>query len=273
MTRRGVTPPSGAGTEETAEVLLQVILPIVLILTYCILQSARGYVKQVAELQKTVRQAVLEIQKQRLVAALEKVEAQRRGELGLAFFGRKEIRLAESGQLESDHPAFQAACRQTAGIFRSAESRAGEEAQLYRRVLREAKLTDPRPFGAMVSAADTPPAEEARRAQRGEITAANRAFLRGEIDKFLAAVQRATIDLELRVLDRALKHRRDEPLEELYQWNPEVAELKKNIIEANRQGRDPAPYVESLLRALYRQLRKDFERLDYSFLPEVWEDV
>lgn len=259
----------GADTRETADVLLQVVLPIVLILTYCVLQSARNYIDMVAEMQGKYQQALLELQKQRIVAALETVKNRRRHELGLAFLSHKEIRLAESGKLLSDHLAFRKACRATDQIFRTAGSRAREKAQIYERVLRTAKLTDTRSPAEQASLA-----EQIESAEGGQITDANRLFLNREIQAFLNDLHQEVMQLELRVMQAALEIYRNAPLEDLYRWNPQLVKLKDAIVQALNEGvDDPGPQEEALLRALFRKLRKDFENQGYSFLPEIWETL
>jgi hypothetical protein len=263
----------GANTGETADVLLQVVLPIVLILTYCVLQSARNYIAAVDEVRGKYRQALLELQKQRIIAALETVENRRRQDLGLAFLSQKEIRLTGSGQLVSDHLAFRAACRMTAQIFLTDDSQARERTQIYELVLKAAELADARSFEADTAPAGASLAVQTERAERGEITDANRVFLKAEIGKFLAGLHQEVVQLELRVMQAALEIYRAAPLAVLYRWNPQLETLKKAIVQALNQGTDPAAYEESLLHALFRQIREDFDKQGYSFLPEIWETV
>lgn len=265
----------GADTRETADVLLQVVLPIVLILTYCVLQSARNYIAAVDEVRGKYRQAVLELQKQRIVAALETVKARQRQELGLAFLSQKEVRLTGSGQLQSDHLAFREACRKTAEIFLTDDSQAREEARIYGLVLKTAGLTDSTPFALKGATApeDATLAAQTESAERGEITGANRVFLKAGVAAFLADLHQEVLQLELRVMQAALEIYRAAPFEVLYRWNPELEKLKQAIVQALIQKGDPAPYEESLLRALFRRIREDFERQGYTFLPEIWETI
>jgi len=251
------------------------MLPIVLILTYCVLQSARNYITAVDEMRGKYRQAVLELQKQRIVAALETVKAQQRQELGLAFLSQKEIRVEGHGQLQSDHLAFREACRKTAQIFHTDDSQAREAARIYGLVLKTAGLTDSRPFALKGATApeDATLVAQTESAERGEITGANRAFLKAEVAAFLADLHQEVVQLELRVMQAALEIYRGASFEELYRWNPELERLKKAIVQALIQKGDPAPYEESLLRALFRRIREDFERQGYTFLPEIWETI
>ncbi|HEX7181356.1 MAG TPA: hypothetical protein VF756_05895 [Thermoanaerobaculia bacterium] len=346
--------PNEADTSATADVLLQVVLPIVLILAFFALQSARSFehrieearqgaeasiehekkrkelekqqaaidaqrrlaeklrkeseqkVKEVedarqqldaqeAKLNQQVRQfaawwseisqtekgqlaeeltqALLEIQKQRLVAALERVESEYRQDLGLTFLLHKEIRLSGEGRLLADHQAFQKACQATVRAFKSEEARVGEKARLYRRVLQVAELADGGSGDVEAPVAEASNTRNALRARNGQITPANRNFLEERLSQLLAKLHREVLRRGRQVVGAALDHYRSSPLDELYRRNPEILKLKEEIVRASREDRDTTPYEESLVRRLYQQIKVDFDRQGYALLPEVWGNV
>lgn len=337
--------PADAGTSATADVLLQVVLPIVLILAFFALQSAQSFEHRIkeartgaeadkklrekaaklaekeaalaaqlaknearaqaidaaaeklgaqeAELDEQVReltewwqgisgsekgelaqelsQALLEIQKQRIVAALEKVEAEYRQELGLSFLLHKEIRLTAEGRLVGDHELFQQACKATRRAF-SEESRAGEQAKLYRRVLQAAGLADDGAAGSQAPIPGARATADSLRARNGWISEENRRFLQQRLAQILADLHREVLRLGRRVIAAALEHYRNAPLDDLYRRSPEILKLKQAIVRAGGTG-DTTPYEEALLRRLYQQIRVDFDEQGYELLPEAWGSV
>lgn len=348
------TEPAEADTSATADVLLQVVLPIVLILAFFALQSARNfeyrieearkgaeasedYEKKQRELEKQqaamdaqrrlaeeqrkeseqkakevedakqqldgqeakldervrqfaawwseisqtekgqlaeqLTQALLEIQKQRIVAALERVESEYRQDLGLTFLLHKEIRLTGEGRLLADHQEFQKACQATVLALRSEGSRAGEKMRLYHRVLQVAGLADGGAGEAETPVAAARNTGDALRARNGRITEANRSFLEERLSQLLAQLHREVLRRGRQVVGAALDHYRTSPLDELYRRNPEILKLKDEIVRASREGRDTTPYEESLVRRLYQQVKVDFDRQGYVLLPEVWGSV
>lgn len=346
--------PNEADTSATADVLLQVVMPIVLILAFFALQSARSFEQRIEEarqgaeaskeyeekkqeleeqqaaldaqrrlaeelrlaneqkaryvenarqqldaqeakldaqvrqfaawwseisqtekghLAEELTQALLEIQKQRIVAALERVESEYRQELGLTFLLHKEIRLSGDGRLLADHQAFQKVCQATVQAFRSEEARVGEKTRLYRRVLQSAGLADGGAGATEAPVAEARNTGDALRARHGQITPANRSFLDERLSQLLARLYREVLRGGRQVVGAALDHYRNSPLDELYRRNPEILKLKEEIVRASREGRDTTPFEESLVRRLYQQIRVDFDRQGYSLLPEVWGSV
>lgn len=336
--------PAEADTSATADVLLQVVLPIVLILAFFVLQSARSFEHRIEQARKgadahekyakkwkelkekekhvaarlaeierkggeieeaaqklgaqeekldeqvreltawwqgisdsekgqlaeELSQALLEIQKQRIVAALEKVEAEYRQELGLSFLLHKEISLTDEGRLVGDHQLFQQACKATRRAF-SEESRAGEQAKLYRRVLEAAGLADDGAAGSQTPIPGARATADSLRARNGWISEENRRFLQQRLAQILADLHREVLRLGRRVIAAALEHYRNAPLDDLYRRSPEILKLKESIVRA--RGTDTAPYEEALLRRLYQQIRVDFDEQGYELLPEAWGSV
>ncbi|HYO14104.1 MAG TPA: hypothetical protein VE685_12985, partial [Thermoanaerobaculia bacterium] len=223
------------------------------------------------QLAQELSQALLEIQKQRIVAALEKVEAEYRQELGLSFLLHKEISLTDKGRLVGDHQLFQQACKATAQAFRSEESRAGELAKLYRRVLEVAELADDGSSGSQAPIPGARTIGDSLRARNGWISLENRRFLQQRLQQILAELHREVLRLGRRVIVAALEHYSKLTLDELYQHNPEIQKLKEAIVRA--QGTNTAPFEEALLRRLYEQIRIDFKGQGYELLPEAWGSV
>jgi hypothetical protein len=193
-------------------------------------------------LAEELSEALLEIQKQRIVAALEQVEAEYRQSLGLSFLLRKEIRLTPEGRLVSDHQTFQQACQATVQALRSEESRNAERQRLFRRVLQISGLTDDGAGAVETPVSGTLTTQEALRAGSGRITAENRRFLDERLAQLQAELRQEVLRFGRQVIGAALDHYRSAPLDELYRRNPEILKLKEQIVTASRTGQDPTPY-------------------------------
>ena len=183
------------------DILLQILLPIVLILAFMAGGSASaaapdaGKIDTEQKLRGQLAAAYLELQRQRLVAGLEKVSAERKQELGLFYLTNKTIQLNPGGGLGNQDDALVKSCKALDGVLRTDELRTTEAQQLFQRVLIAAGLTtDVKTIAA--TSRDSDPVQASL-----TVTSENQKFTFEKIQLFLQSLEAATVREQTRLID------------------------------------------------------------------------
>jgi len=255
------------------EILLQILLPIVLILAYMVGGSPSaaaapdgGKVNTEQKLRGELAAAYLELQRQRLVAGLEKVEAERKQELGLFYLSTKSLQLNPAGGLGDLDSVLVRSCAAIQSVLRADDTRAAEGQQLFQRVLTAAGLT--------LVAEATPQAATDSDPVRASlvVTSENRTFLSEKIQLFLQSLETDTMREQVRLVDDVFRQYRDMPLDERYRIVPETRGIEEQLAALNKQGKDITAVADGLASALYRRIKQDFESQGYNLLEQAWSN-
>jgi hypothetical protein len=255
------------------DILLQILLPIVLILAYmsggspaAAAATDGGKVNTERELRGELAAAYLELQRQRLVAGLEKVEAERKQELGLFYLSTKSLQLNPAGGLGDQDAVLVRSCAALQSVLRADDTRAAEGQQLFQRVLTAAGLT--------LAAETTPQAAADSDPVRASlvVTSENRTFLSEKIQLFLQSLETDTMREQIRLVDDVFRQYRDMPLDERYRIVPETHGIEEQLAALNKQGKDITAVADGLASALYRKIKQDFESQGYNLLEQAWSN-
>jgi hypothetical protein len=243
-------------------------------------EQARGLEEWWEQLQKSEKvqikrlhtEALIEVQKQRIIVALEKAKVEWRRHLGISSFPADRVISFSKTGLLVDHDTFSKACAETRKVF--AKEQASERMRLRRRVFDLAGLRD---SGESWDQAHDPIQDISRQGQveAAVITLENRNFLEGGIDELLMELRKEAVELQQRAIAAAFEHYRNAPLEVRYQWSADLKRLKEQIVLAMKRGEDTSAFEADLIRQLKDQIRADFDSDDYryTFLKEAWEQL
>lgn len=252
------------------DILLQILLPMVLILAYMAGGSAAAAAPDSkkpnaeSELRGQLAAAYLELQRQRLVAALEKVVAERKQELGLYYLSNKTLQLSQGGGLGSQDDVLAKSCAALQSVLRTDETRSAEAQQLFDRVLTAAGLT----LGAETTSEKAVNADPVRASLN--VTSENRKFTFEKIQLFLQNLEADTVREQSRLIDDIFRQYREMPLDLRYQIVPETRGIQEQLTAVNKQGGDITALADGLASALYRKIKQDFDGQGYNLLEEAW---
>jgi len=261
----------GEGTY-VPDILLQILLPIVLILAYMAggasaaepPEAAKRHTE--ADLRGQLAAAYLELQRQRLVAGLEKVEAERKQELGLFYLMTKNLQVNTAGGLGDQDAVLVKSSAALQSVFGTDESRTVEGLLLFQRVLTAAGLATGGDSAAQASAATDPVRASLM------ITTENRAFLAEKIQFFLQSLEADTVREQVRLVDDVFRQYRDMPLDERYTIVPETRGIEEQLAALNKEGKDVTALADGLASALYRKIKQDFDSQGYNLLEQAWSN-
>jgi hypothetical protein len=267
----GGTPDTEAVSEGTyvPDILLQILLPIVLILAYMAggpAQAAPDAAKIDAEqkLRGQLAAAYLELQRQRLVAGLERVSAERKQELGLFYLASKTLQLNPGGGLGDQDDVLVKSCRALEAVLGTDELRNVESQQLFQRVLIAAGLTTGPEFNSE-SVRTSDPVQASL-----TVTSENRKFAVEKIQLFLQSLESDAVREQTRLIDDVFRQYRLLPLDVRYQIVPETRGIQEQLTAINKQGGDITALADGLASALYRKIKQDFESQGYGLLAQAW---
>lgn len=216
-------------TADAANVLLQLVLPIVLILAFII-----EVVGQIGKLEDVL----LELEKQKLVAALEKVKSERRVYFGID--SAKGINITD-GKLTD--PYFKATCEKANDSFRDSRSRQNEVNSLYEAVLQTAEITNVAPE--------------------------NSEFVKEQIQAFIKSLIDDIVKLQIgafnQISDYFLQN-----TDELDRLDTELARLRELYNKATNESEKSA-YANRLYNRFHEWVKSYLEKDDYYFLEEAWQ--
>lgn len=211
----------------------------------------------------------IDLQKYKLMAALEKVEVRQREELGIYFLSGREIQI-KSARLLDDNNNFQTTCKRIYDIFSSKDSQNREADNIYKLVLEEAGIEDLKTVPIEVNLQEYDKIVASQRASEGKITDGNRKFVKKEIESFLDRVAKQVVTEQHRVIDAYLDYLKKLPPRELDSWNPKLKELGEKVVNPPPDGGDTEVYVGALTDCIYEKLETDLKNQGYHFLEETW---
>jgi hypothetical protein len=207
--------------------------------------------------------AYLELQRQRLVAGLEKVSAERKQELGVFYLANKTLQLNPGGGLGNQDEVLVKSCRDLEAVLGTDELRNVEAEQLFQRVLIAAGLTT----GPEISSESVHTSDPVQASLT--VTSENRKFAFEKIQLFLQSLEAATMREQIRLIDDVFRQYRDMPLDVRYQIVPETRGIQEQLTAINKQGGDITALADGLATALYRKIKQDFEGQGYDLLAQA----
>lgn len=274
--------------EDAWNILVQVLLPMVLVLTFVIITGVLAYKSAYDSLQKflqkegdfaeiELKEQIVEVQLQRLLRALEAVKAKQREEIGMTLFpGPQHVRRNDIRIIDRD---FKRLCNRAGEVLGDGASSAFTDYanELYRRVLQEAGIHDTSRSDVRrwtenkdieISLLEE---SEALRAKPNVITAANRRKIHNLILDFLSGLEDEIVELQVGLVSQIFSD---------LLASGETGELDGDSSRMLREIVDPAT-PEKVRRAraeeLYRTvLRRWHERLDregYPLLEKSWRQL
>jgi hypothetical protein len=273
----GLEEPEVSRDDHAWNVLVQVLLPLVFVLTFVIVSSVQAYRESDEAVQILIgrdeylasiaeKEALIELQRQKLLKAFGEVKTIEEERLGLLVLPTSD-RVRRRGTALQD-PDFRRLCQVTQEVLGESETYALE---LYRQVLAKAEVLEhvylPVRRWEELPSSRVYDAEEL--ASDGlVITARNRRHVHNLILDFIAGVEERVVRLQAGVV-------RD--LFEDVLASPDLPEMVPDSAELLRQLADPAissDRREELASELYRRLLRGWRRKlagsGYELLPESW---
>jgi len=201
--------------EDAWNVLVQVLLPLVLVLTFVIITGIQAYKRAAETFQKILeedgkiaelktRDLEADVQLQKLLRALEEAKAEQRGAFGLNLFPEPG-RVRRSGTRVADED-FRRLCGRARDVLGDGSPRAlsAEAGRLYAEILRKAGVIDPAGIEVQRWAADSGGLGDVGRfsSSPGTITAANRRQIHNLILDSLTGLEQEVVDLQVGLVSR-----------------------------------------------------------------------
>lgn len=264
--------PDQEEASHPANVLLQIVLPIVLILAFLVFVRVQILEEQASnffilldkvkeeprgELLEEYRESLVELQRQRLLVALEKVKAERRRYFGIDAVSSIRI---EAGQLLDG--SFKIACEKTFSHLGNVRSRDAEANFIYQSVLDSAEIRD-RGTGKSQGEWDI-------LADPSIITNQNRDHVRRLIEGFIARLIGEATNLQYEsiheICEFYLVH--DEEMEQL---DPKLAKFREEYIHAPPEKKKL--YAHKLHNRLVEKLTHGLEEQGFHFFEETWQRI
>lgn len=277
-----------AGDDHTWNVMVQVLLPLVFVLTFVVVTGLMVYKAAYKVMRDVIRrdskyaeiaaqERLVDVQLQKLLLALEAVKTERRGELNVSMFPRA-ARITRRGVKLGDAD-FQLLCRRSAELFdedaRSARLRFADE--IYRQVLVRAKVDDPsaltvqRWSARTTDAQDMVDSSQIMSAEGGVVVSINRRFIHNAILDFLDGLEEQVVNLEVELLqqvfDDLLATGSGETLD------PASRRILAEILDPSTPETERRRAAEQLYRGLLERWRERFDEAGYPFLDRTWGAV
>lgn len=274
--------------EHTWNVMVQVLLPLVFVLTFVVISGLMVYKvayeglrefidkdERLAEFESQER--LVEAQLERLLRALEVEKAERREELHVSLFPTAS-RIERSGVKLSD-AEFRFLCARSVELFdggtRSARSRFADE--IYSRVLARAKVEDfaalrvrrwaERASGEM----DVLETGQTLTGEKEKVVPSNRRRIHNAILDFLDALEEQVVQLQVELLQRVF----DDLLAtgSFEALDARGARRLEEILDPSTPEHERRRAAEQLYRGLVKGWRERFEEAGYPFLDRTWRAV
>jgi hypothetical protein len=247
--------------ESAFNILLQIVLPVVLILSFLVttkIQEITQLVgKDVSEVKKMieitqligttdiskVREWIIELEKQKLIVALIRVKEERIRHYGLDFVSRKVININD-GRL--DDPDFKTTSEKVLEGLGDKKSREVETERLFKLVLDEANLSRP-------------------------ITEENKKFVKEEIRDFINRVIEDLSTIQIGVIKEIFQYLSLKS-DELDKWDPNLKELR-DLYRKAKTSKEKEALIGKFIVGFNERLKSDLEKEGYVFLEKTWEKM
>ena len=268
------------GDDQAWNILVQILLPMVFILTFIVLTSIQAYKERAEAYGEIVdgddpiaavrlREAVLELQLQRLLKAFGEVKARERAELKLAFFPSPD-RIRRIGLIPADE-AFRTLCEDSMKIF---ADRAGFAEGLYLGLLQGAGLVDtyagPVRRWARANPSGAEKMVEGGKALEHLVAPSNRQQVHHLILDFLGGLEAEVVDLQVALVGATFDELLNEGGGDL---DPESAELLSRLARQDLSGTQRETLALALYLRLVGRWRNTFAAAGYEFLPASWREI
>ena len=271
---RRETAPAEEVIDETysADVLLQIILPMVLVLAFLVINALRHFEEQtrpasqedyIAELNKSL----IELQRQKLLLALARTEQGRRTAFGIDYFVQRIADLTNSGQLLTNDPLLVAKCQEINAIYQTPAAIEQEKRRLYALVLKDAGVQDP-PSAA--PQAQVPSSTKPNIDDHLRITGENRQFVTERIAGLMDALRTEITDRQRDLVRLAFQYYAGLSVDELYRWHPQLQSLREEIARLEALQQDASSLRTAQTEEVRQKMKQDFRVQGYLFLEDAW---
>jgi len=231
-------------------ILLQLVLPVTLFLAFLILTQLKILQNKETLLNsllgainnETLVEAVVDLQKQKIIAAIEKVKNEERKALYIDAFQERGV-LIKDGKLHEE--LFQRLCEKTYEVLNTEHGRKREAEGLYQRVLAVATL------------------------QPSSLLPENETFLRQHLQEFLQGLVDNVVYIQHRTIREFFDYYLTLSPEQLDQHDPQLKYLRELYSKA--QGDQRAAQAARLYNHLHETLKKNLDQQRYRFLEATWQ--
>lgn len=271
--------------EDTWNVLVQVLLPLVLVLTFVIVTSILAYERSYRVLKGILgqnqkipeveaRELKADLQLEKLLRALEKVKAEQRQVIGLTLFPTEErVRRDGTSIVDEDFRLLCSRARDRLGDG-SDPALSAYANLLYAKVLVEAGVADPfgtevRRWPEIVGNESDIEEMETVASSPGVITAANRRRIHTEILKFLSDLELEVADLQVALVDQIFKEILEKP-GSTGDLDEEASRLLTRILDPAVPEEMRRRLAQELYRKILRHWHDQWDQDRYVFLDKSW---
>jgi len=235
------------------EVLLQITLPIVLILAFLVfakLEILQQKEKRYNAVLKAIGddvlvESALDLQKQKMIAALEQVKSERKKSLHVSSFEERSPAI-ESGKLREEF--FKSFCEKSYAALNDLNARNRETDELYTRVLEVARIL------------------------KGNVTKENEDFVRKQILDFLDGLVEDVVQIQHRTIREFFDYYQKLSLTQLDQLDPQLKELRLAYRSAEDDAQSEA-LTAKIYNHLHEKLKANLDEQKYQFLDVTWQKL
>lgn len=271
--RNGVPPEDVDEHSHPSNILLQIVLPMVLILAFLInvqiqileqkskdLDILKGKIMMTdrGTLVKEYQQAIIELQRQTLLVAFEKVKKERRQYFGVALFAEQDIEIRGDSVFSR---AFKISCERTYRHLNHVTAQKNEIEHMYVALLDSAKIQDPSftEFESEFQVLDHPEI----------ITNANRTYIENLIRGFTLRLVLEARNLQYASIERIFEH---------YLFNHNAMDALDPELKKYREGYNTAEsdeirrlFAQRLHNRLLERLAQALKKQGYQFFDDTWQ--
>jgi hypothetical protein len=291
----GIEKPKQSKNVGVWEVFVQILLPLVLLLTFVVMQIINNYMdktQNVEQISKALAQytkdldrrnvdqeyqgkqkALLDLQYQILLNALQQIEEEKRKEAKLNVFSGR-VNHIQRNKTKVTDSEFQMLCRYAANIFNTGDVqqfRDGIYKTLLEHVFQSDQIQDVSADGSTVQKhANLPEMDDdsIRIAHPNQVTDVNRAKIHNEIIEFTNQLRDDVLTIQQELL-QIIAQERMTSLEGLDQ---ESKQLVREIIDSATDAQIREARVNEFFRSMTKKWRKELEDDGYYFLNMLWDE-
>lgn len=285
-------PKAGGGSSDEENIwnlLVQILLPLVLILTFIVVSEVIGFKEAYIHMQEIMgadlreeenppdliarQQAIIDAQLQRLLLALEQVKIDEEKRLNITMFPQAEFVQRKGIYINDDN--FKKLCRESKGIYQSGYSRQRYADNIYSQVLEKSEIKDRnidlrvRRWEKKKDVEDISEVEKFRRlmgAKKSMIYQENRKIIHNYILDFIDATEKSIADLQEDLIKFLFRDLIINP-EDL---DKESSLLVDRIIDTNISDEDREMSANQLYRRIIKKWRSKHDSDGYTFLKASW---
>lgn len=227
--------------------ILQISLPMVLILAYFVFARLKVYEDMLGNLpggSDSVREVVLELQRQKLIAALERVKSQTRQSLHLTSFEERSPSF-EAGHLRDE--LFKSFCEVNYTTLNEQSAREHQADEIYDKVLILAQVEPSR------------------------VLKENERWIREQIQDFVKGLVVAVVRIQHRTVKDFFTHYLALSPEQLDGLDPQLKVLRENYLKAEDTMKEAQEL--KLYNHIHEKLKTNLDEQHYRFLEVAWQEI